>query len=240
MYNIIADAKPTADIEYLSSAIVKEALTRKFKELFGRDPVYRSPEEPMRVEDARVPTLISDSVDPQIATMLTASAIEATAAAAGPIPEISNATLLYTIKDTDPASVALEAIEEYRALDAASADATAQAVSELDTINIEEGTAYLSPEMSAIDIGIFVQNTPFAEEFQYRLENAGGATLSPEKKETVFNDLFGDLPGGGDMQASDVRQALLSVVGLTEAMTPEQQVAPGNEAPGPDAVAENA
>lgn len=237
---IIADTKPTADIEYLSSAIVKEALTAKFKDLFGRDPVYMSPEEPMRVDDARVPTLISDSVDPQIAAMLKSSAVESSIDAAGTLPEIENATLVYTIKDTEPAAVSLEAVEEYVALDPASADATAQVVSEQDDVNIEEGTAYLSPDKSTIDIGIFVENTPFAEEFQYRMENAGGAALSPEEKEKVFDELFEDLPGGDDTQVANLRQTLLKVVGLTESLTPEEKVPEGREAPGPEAVAEGA
>jgi len=240
MKNIIADAKPTADIEYLSSAIIKEALTAKFQDLFGRDPVYLSPDEPMKVEDARVPTMISNSVDPHISTMLKASAIESNVDSSGEIPEIGNSTLLYSIRDEEPAAVSLDAVEEYQALDGASADATAQSVSELDDINIEEGMAYLSPDKSAINIGVFVDNTEFAGEFQYRLENAGGNALSPEEKITVFDQLFQDLPGGDDIQVEEVRQTLMKVVGLTSGLSPDAKVPEGNEAPGPSPVAEGA
>ena len=233
MRNLFADTKPTADIEYLSSAIIEAALAGKFKDLFGRDPVYKSPDVPMKVEDTRVPTMIADSVDPQVAAMMKASAIEASTEASGKVPAINNATLLYIIKDTEPASVSLESIEEYTTMDPAAADATVQAVSEQDHINIEEGIAYLSPERSTISIGIFVENTPFAEEFQYRLENAGGNELPPEKKEQVFDDLFNLLPGGEGTQAEDLRQTLLKVVGLTEALTPAEQVPEGKKAPGP-------
>jgi len=237
---IIADTKPSADVEYLSSAIIKEALTEKFRDLFGRDPVYMDSEEPMRVEDARIPSMIADSVDPQIASMLKSSAIESNTDSSGKVPSINNATLLYTIKADDPAEVSLESLEEYVGMDPASRDSTIHAVSEQDTINITDGVAYLSPERSAINVGVFVDNNEFASEFQYRLEQAGGNGLSPEEKETVFQELFEDLPGGDDVQVPDVRQALLKVVGLTSALSPEQSVPEGKEAPGPETVVEDA
>jgi hypothetical protein len=232
-----SDSKPSADIAYLSSAITKEALTNKFQDLFGRDPVYEDPDSPMKVTDTRVPTMISNTVDPQIATMLRASAVEDTPNASGEIEDVDNATLLYTLKDTEPAQISLEAISEYKELDSSAVDSTLSAISETDEINIEQGVAYLSPQESTIQIGIFVDNTDFAEEFQYRLENSGGDELSPEEKESVFTSLYEDLPGGDNVLVEGVRTDLLKVVGLTSALSEDQQ-AEGNEAPGPEPVVE--
>lgn len=234
MYKI---AKPTADVEYLSSAIIEQAIQEKFEQLFGQKPVAQNAQEPMHVEDTRVPTMISESVDSQIATMLKASAVESSTIAQGELPLIDTATLLYTVTDSEPASVAMTGVEEYLALDPASAESTTSAVSEHDNINIEDGMAYLSSDLSTILIGIFVNNDLFAKEFQYRLENVGGAELSADEKEKVFNELYTDLPGGDNTQEPGLRQALLEVIGLTSAMTPEQQVSDEDKAGGPQAQA---
>ena len=237
MIPTLADTKPTADIEYLSSAIIENAVIDKFEQLFGRTPISKNVDEPLHVEDTRVPTMISESVDSTIATMLKASAVESSVIAEGELPLIESAVLLYTMLDDTPAQIALDSIDEYQALDEASADTTAHSVSEQPEINISEGVAYLSPDMSTILIGVFVDKDLFAKEFQFRIENSGGIEISPDEKEKVFSELYEELPGGDSTQQPNLRQDLAEVIGLTSAMTPEQQVADEDKAGGPVAQA---
>lgn len=228
--------KPNADTEYLGSAITRDAIVNKFRNLFGREPVADGVDTPLRVEDGRVPDLILKSVEPEVARLLRASAIEASAIAAGEVPEIEGTTLLYIITDDAAASISLAAVPEYADTDPASADSTIAAINDGGDINISDGTAHLSPELSAIDIGIFVDNQLLAEEFQYRLESAGGEGLDDNAKTRVFDDVFAALPTG-DADDANIREALLAVVGLTSQLTPEAEPPPGQKAPGPDAVA---
>ena len=239
MERLFADTKPTADVEYLSSAIIADAVFNKFRDMFGRDPVEKTSDAPMKIVDARIPTMIADSVDPQIARILKASAVEASRNASGEIPQEENATLLYTIVDEEPAEIALDSVEEYRALDTSVADSVAHAVSESEDINIEEGVAHVSPALSTLLIGIFADNTLLGEEFQYRLEQAGGNKLSGDEKVAVFDQLYNDLPGGDDLFKENLREELMKVVGLTSEVTPENTPEP-MKAPGPEPEAESA
>jgi hypothetical protein len=210
--------RPDADVEYLTSAIIREALANKFQKLFGRDPVSTDVNEPQKVEDTRIPDMVSESVNPHIASMLKASAIEAAKNSRGEIPSPPNSTLLYRMLDDDPAEISLQAVPEYLEIDEASRDATEAAVAGQDDINIEEGTAYVIGDSAVVDIGVFVDNKAFAAEFQYELEQAGGDALSVEEKENVFDNIFTQLPGGNEVN-ENVRSQLLSVVGLTGAQT---------------------
>ena len=234
-----SDAKSTADIEYLSSAIVRDAMTEKFRNVFGLDPVQHD-DEPAVIAEGKVPENILASVDPNIATVLKASAVEESENASGSVPDIESATLLYTILNDEPASIALDAVAEYQEMDSASRDATVAVVAEQDGINIEDGVAYLSQDQSGIEIGIFVDNQPFAEELSHRVENAGGDSISHDEKMSLFDELVAELPGGDNNQEEGLRNSLLAVVGLTEALpeSDKAQVAPEdqelkNPAPGP-------
>lgn len=210
--------KPEADVEYLTSAIIREALDQKFQKLFGRDPVSTDINEAHRVEDARIPDMVAESVNPQIASMLKASAIEAAKNESGELPNPPNATLLYKIVDENTANISLESISEYTDIDDVARDATEAAVSAQDHINIEDGIAYVSGAPAIINIGVFVDNEEFAAEFQYELEQAGGDTLAVDEKEQIFNNIFEQLPGGSEEVNENVRIQLLDVIGLTGAM----------------------
>jgi len=234
-----SDAKSTADIEYLSSAIVRDAITEKFRNIFGLDPVQHT-DEPMVIAEGKVPENILASVDPNISAILKASAVEETEHASGTVPDIESATLLYTLLNDEPASISLDAITEYQEMDTASRDATVAVVSEQDSINIEDGIAYLAQDQSGIEIGIFSDNQPFAEELSHRVENAGGDDISHDEKITLFDELLAELPGGDNNQEEDLRNNLLKVVGLTEALpeSDKSEIAPEdqelqNPAPGP-------
>lgn len=240
MQRLFAEVRPSADVEYLASALIRDAVRNKFRDLFGRDPVERSAESPMRVDNGRVPDLVLESVDANVAKLLKASAIEASDNASGDVPDINNCTLLYTVLDDAQAHIALESVKEYQTLNSAAREATVAAVNELEDVNIEGGAAYIAPEHSTIRIGIFVDNKLLGEEFQYRLEAAGGKAINTEDKVKIFDMLFNDLPGGDNVQEGDVRSKLMGVVGLgqeapAKGTAPSQAVAPG---PAPEAEAE--
>ena len=230
----LSDVKPDADVAYLTAAITRDALTTKFRELFGRDPVAVDKDEPLVVKEAKVPEIILSGIDPDIIPVLQACAVEHSDNAEAPLPDIDNSTLLYTIHDDTPAKIALEAVKEYQemaddARDVVVNDAAAQA-----NINIEDGTAYLSKAGSTIEIGIYVINAEFAELFEFKLENAGGQTLDQDKKVQVFDELFNELPGGESSKESTVRSQLMALVGLAEALPVGQKpVAENMRAPGP-------
>ena len=230
----LSDAKPDADVAYLTSAITRDALTTKFRELFGRDPVAVDKDEPLVVKEAKVPEIILSGIDPDIIPVLQSCAVEHSDNAEAQLPEIDGSTLLYTIHDDTPAKIALEAVGEYAdmaddARDVVVGDAAAQA-----NINIQDGTAYLSKSQSTIEIGIYVINAPFAELFQFKLENSGGQTLEQDKQVQVFDELFNELPGGESPKESTVRSQLMAVVGLADALPAGQKpVAENMKAPGP-------
>ena len=209
--------KPNADVEYFTSAIIRDALDNKFEKLFGRDPVAVEIDDAHKVEDTRIPDMVAESVNPQIATMLKASAIEANNPEAE-IPAPPNSTLLYKIVDENPAEISLDAIPEYAEIEESAREATISAVAAQDDINITDGIAYVSGTTATINIGIYVDNTKFASEFQYELQQAGGDDLAVEEKEQVFDALFTQLPGGSEEVNESVRTNLLEVVGLTGAI----------------------
>jgi hypothetical protein len=213
MFKIAIEAD--ADIAYLSSAIVREALKLKFKKMFGRDPVAVDVNDPLVVKDTRVPDMVASSIDSEIATILKASAIESAKNVEG-IPQPDNATFLYKILDDTSASVSLEALKEYQDIEDTAREATVSNLSgEGSGITIENGMANVVDDRANIDIGIFIDNTLFAEEFQYNLAQAGGEALDPKEKETVFNNIFNLLPGDANQKDASVRENLLKVVGLT-------------------------
>lgn len=230
---LTADVKPTADVEYLSSAIIRDALVNKFVELFGREPISQSTEQPLTITDARVPGMILESVDHDVAALLKASAVEQSSTATGSIPLIENATLLYTVLDDSPAKVSLEAVTEYKSMDSTVQDTVLTAVDEQDELNIQDGVAYVTGGLATLEIGIHVDNAGFAEEFQYRLQQAGGATISEQDKLNVFSQLYTALPGGDSIKESDVRPVLLSVVGMSGAEGANTKVPDAIKAPGP-------
>lgn len=209
--------KPNADVEYFTSAIIRDALDKKFEKLFGRDPVAVEIDDANKVEDTRIPDMVAESVNPQIASMLKASAIEASNPEAE-IPAPPNSTLLYKIVDENPAEISLESIPEYAEIEESAREATISAVAAQDDINIIDGIAYVSGITATINIGIYVDNTKFASEFQYELQQAGGDDLAVEEKEQVFDALFTSLPGGSEEVNESVRTNLLEVVGLTGAI----------------------
>ena len=235
-----ADAKPTADIEYLSSAIIHAAVTAKFKELFGRDPVEKSKDAPLVVENTVVPGLIVDSVDQDVARLLKASAVEHSKARSGDLIPPPNATLLYTMLEDTAASVALEAVPEYVGMDSAASDATLSAVNDQQNITIEEGMAHVSPDLSSIEIGVYCDNKAFAETFQLNLANSGGADINEDAKVKVFDYLYNTLPGGEALKESNARNNLLAVVGLTAALPADMRTPDAMKAPGPQPKPEQA
>ena len=235
-----------ADIEYLRSAIIRDALTEKFRNLFGLDPVAVDVSEPMKIAEAPVPEMLLSSLDSNISSLLKASAVENSKNISGNVPDISGNTLVYTVIDDSPADVSLEAVEEYVVMDDASRDVTVSAVSESAVdINIEEGMAYVSGDLSNIEIGIFVDNKGFAMEFSKRIENSGGDDIDYDKKVDIFNELYDELPGGANNHVEGLRNSLLKVVGLTKELpaseqdeVPEELKENKNPAPGPEAVVE--
>jgi len=231
MYKV---AKSGADVQYLSSAIVQEGLKQKFKSLFGRDPVARTETDPMKVVDARIPDIIAETINSDIAKVLKTTAIESTENTSGELPEINNATLLYTILEDTPIKITLEGIPEFLELQD-NVEPVLTAINDTTGISVQEGTAYLPAEYSAITVGIFVDNKLFGAEFQYRLSNAGGNEIEGEKKKEVFDNLYSELPGGDQKTEENVKQDLLKVVGLNEYVTQESTPPPEKQAPGPEA-----
>lgn len=229
--------KVDADVAYLTSAIVRDAMTEKFKNILGLDPVQLESDDPMTVTEGKVPEEVLSSVDPDIAPLLKASAVENNYRSSGEIPEVSGSTLLYSILNDQPASISLEAVEEYTQMDKSAVDATTAKVSEQDSINISDGIAYLTQDHSGIEVGIFVDNEGFGKEFQYRIENIGGNDINGDEKLAVFNELFEELPGGDNSRVEGLHNELLGVVGLTSYQKQEDGSAKEiqNPAPGPDA-----
>lgn len=237
-FNLFADTKPTADIEYLASAIIRQAIISKFQTLFGRVPVAKDQEQPLAVTNTRVPDLLVESVDPTISRMLVASAVEHSPRLSGELTPPPNSTLLYTVLDTEPASVALDGVPEYREMDTAASDSVVAELSNLPGLTVADGMAYVSKELSAIEIGIYSDNQEFASEFQYRLEQVGGPQVQESDKQQVFEDLYKALPGGEKLKESDAHTKLLKVVGLTGSLPPEAQITNKTKAPGPEPVAQ--
>lgn len=235
----IAD-KVDADVSFLSSAIVRDAMTEKFRNITGLDPVQLDTDDAMTVKEGKVPEEVLGSVDPDIAPMLKSSAVENNYRASSEIPDIPNTTFIYSLLNDKPATVSLDSIEEYQQMDDSAVDATVSKVSARDDINIEDGIAYLTQDSSAIEIGIFLDNNLFAKEFQYRLENMGGSNISGDEKLAVFNELFEELPGGDNNREEGLHNELLGVVGLTSYQTQstENNAESKNPAPGPSPVAE--
>jgi hypothetical protein len=230
----LADVKPDADVAYLSAAVIRDALVTKFKELFGREPVAQEKDSPLAVKDTKVPEIILGGVDHDIIPLLKASAVQHSVIAEDTLPDISGCTLLYVIHDDTPAKIALAAVPEYSEMADDARDAVIQDAANTGNLNIEEGVAYLSTELSTIIIGIYVDNSALAQEFQYRLENAGGLELDTAAKLKVFDELYSDLPGGESNKEQTVRSELLTVVGLGETLPAEQRpVAQDMQAPGP-------
>jgi len=239
MIRIFADVKPDADVAYLTAAIVRDAMVAKFRELFGREPVTSEQGDPMVVKDARVPDIILGGVDHDIIPILKACGIENSKNAEDVLPEINGATLLYVIHDDDPASIALEGVKEYAELAADAREVVATDAASSANLTIEDGTAYLPKATSTIEIGIYVDNQGLAEEFQYRLKNEGGEDLPQDKKVQIFDELFGDLPGGESNKEQAVRVTLMAVVGLEGALPASQKpIADNMVAPGPGGQAE--
>lgn len=233
MLRIFAETKPDADVAYLSAAIIRDALFAKFRELFGRDPVAVDQQEPLVVKDAKVPEIILGGVDHDIIPILRASAVEHSKANAGEMPEIPNAILLYIINEDTPAKISLEAVKEYQEMDSAARDAVVSAAAETEAMNVEDGVAYVSKDLSTLEIGVYAGTQEFAQEFQYRLENAGGTQLDEQSKLKVFDQLLADLPGGDAVKESDARTNLLRAVGLTSALPAGEQTPDNLKAPGP-------
>jgi hypothetical protein len=233
MFLTFADSPANADIAYLTSAFIRDAMIEKFNTLFGQKPASKGADEPMSVKETRVPSMISESVDHEIAGMLLASAVEHSKSVSGDLPEIAQTTLLYTVLDDDPASVALESVPEFQQMDKAASDSTISAINEHQEITIKDGMCYLPKELSTIEIGVYADNQTFAKEFQYRLQNMGGTQIGEKEKLKVFDDIFNSLPGGDSLVESDARTNLLKVVGLTSALTPSQKTPEQMKAPGP-------
>lgn len=231
MFVLRSDIRPDADTAYLSTGILIAALKNKFITLFGREPVRKN--NTQSITDARVPDLIIDSLDSDIASLLKASAVEHSTTSTAELPEINNATLLYYITDDSVASVALTEVPEYNNLDPAAVDAVVRALTEQQDITVADGVAYVNKDKSTIVIGIFVDNQAFATEFQYRLQNTGGPQIAETDKVQVFDELFKELPGGNNTQEPAARDELLRAVGLTTAITDKTQVPDGLKAPGP-------
>lgn len=235
---IFSDAKPSADVSYLYHGIFWEAMSDKFQKLFGRKPSIRSEKEPISLKDVRVPDMIAESVDSNIASILTAAAVETSSNLTGTLPEINNATLLYSFVDNTPATITLAAVPEFNELDV-DQELTLQALNDTTDIKVKDGEAYLSEELSTITVGIYVLNDEYAEEFQYRLSLLGGNDIATEQKKSTFDKLFSDLPGGEQRLSEDVEQKLLKVVGLNEYVTnKEEDIPEEKKAPGPAATAE--
>jgi hypothetical protein len=232
MLTIIADT-PNADVAYLSSAFIRDAMVEKFNTLFGQKPTSKGDNEPLQVTEVRVPSMISESVDHEVARIIVANAVEHSKSVSGSLPAIDSATLLYTVLDDEPASIAIEGVKEYQQMDKSASDATLSAINDSQDITIEDGMAHLSKELSAIEIGVYAYNDEFAKEFQYRLQNTGGTDIAEDKKLKVFDDLYNSLPGGESMSDTDARTNLLKVVGLTSTLSPSDRTSPQMTAPGP-------
>ena len=233
---IMAEVKPSADVEYLAAALIRDAVRQKFMDLFGRTPVERTADSPMVVKDSRVPDMIGTTVDPVIAKMLKSSAIEVSEHAAGEVPPINNCTLLYAFVDKEPSQVSLESVKEYQELDKAAVDATLAKINEMQDINIQEGIAFVSADHSAIEVAVYIDNGLLAEEFQYRTAAAGGNQITSEDKVEIFNDLYQELPGGERAESGTVKSNLMRVVGLGEEAPSQAAIPDAAKAPGPEPI----
>jgi hypothetical protein len=214
MFTVYSE-KPNADTAYLYAGVVREAMKAKFEKLFGRQPVSREINDPLKVENTRVPDMILGSVDKEVAKILVASAIETNKNPSGEIPAPPSSTFLYSVRDDSSATVGLEAVEEYKEMEQTAQGTALSMLSGQKDVSVKDGVATISGETCLVDIGIFADNKEFASEFQYRLEQAGGEALDNDKKVAVFDELFKKLPGADVSLTPENKTALLKVVGLT-------------------------
>jgi hypothetical protein len=210
--------KPNADTEYLYAGVVRDAMAAKFEKLFGRKPVSRDVNDPLKVENTRVPDMIIGSVDKEISKILVASAIQTAKNHSGEIPTPPSSTFLYKVQEDTAATIGLEGVKEYQEMEEAAQGTAIAALTGLKDVSIQDGVATVSGQTCLIDIGLFADNKEFAAEFQYRLEQAGGDGLDLDKKKAVFEDLFKKLPGADVNLTPENKTALLKVVGLTSAI----------------------
>ena len=210
--------KPNADTAYLYAGVVRDAMANKFEKLFGRKPVSREINDPLKVENTRVPDMIIGSVDKEISKILVASAIETAKNANGEIPAPPSSTFLYKVQEDSAATIGLDGVKEYQEMEEVAQGTALAALSGLEDVSVKDGVATVSGQTCLIDIGIFADNKEFASEFQYRLEQVGGDGLDLDKKQAVFEDLFKKLPGSDVNLTPENKTALLKVVGLTSAI----------------------